>query len=274
MIETIYIARHGYRLNWVTNNWTSATGLPRDPPLAAFGESQAQELADHFVSLPPEHRPTAIFSSPYYRCLQTAKPTSIALGVPIYVEHGLSEWYSPVAPGTGLHPRPSPASTLRTYFPEIDESWSTIWYPSRKGEDVVEVHDRVAGYLDASIPEIERRYGGKHQRVLLVSHAATVIALARELIGDRSLPLRVGCCSLTEMKRKEGPKKVLGHWHPKTLADGSHLKDGSTRDWGFEDIEIADGKVVEDPGMPGTEHEKDEPVGSQLVESGIAVSRM
>ena len=41
------------------------TGLPRDPPLAAFGHTQAQELADYFLSLPEEERPTAIFSSPY-----------------------------------------------------------------------------------------------------------------------------------------------------------------------------------------------------------------
>lgn len=40
-------------------------GLPRDPPLAAFGHTQAQELADFFLSLPEAERPTAIFSSPY-----------------------------------------------------------------------------------------------------------------------------------------------------------------------------------------------------------------
>jgi transcription factor C subunit 7 len=36
------------------------------------------------------------------------------------------------------------------------------------------------------------------------------------------------------------------------------------RAWGFEDIEIEDGKVVEDPGEPGSEHAPDEPVGLQL----------
>ncbi|KAI5119993.1 hypothetical protein M0805_004436 [Coniferiporia weirii] len=69
----------------------SVTGLPRDPPLAAYGESQANELAQYFMSLSGEERSTAILSSPYYRCLQTAAPTSAALDIPIYVEHGLSE---------------------------------------------------------------------------------------------------------------------------------------------------------------------------------------
>ncbi|KZT30425.1 PGAM-domain-containing protein [Neolentinus lepideus HHB14362 ss-1] len=274
MIETIYIARHGFRLNWVTNNWKSETGLPRDPPLAVYGETQAKELGEYFASLPEHQRPTAIFSSPYYRCLQTAKPVSQALNVPIYVEHGLSEWYSPVEAGTGLHPRPASATELKKHFPEIDDSWSSIWYPSRKGEDVDEVHDRVAGLLKLLVPEVERRFSDRHHRILLVSHAATVIALARELLGNRTLPLRIGCCSLTELDRKSEANVVLGGWEAKRLGSGSHLKEGASRDWGFEDIEIADGKVVEDKGVPGTEDEVDEPVGSQLGESTQTASRM
>ncbi|KAI9445278.1 histidine phosphatase superfamily [Lactarius indigo] len=287
-LETIYILRHGFRLNWVTTNWKSVTGLPRDPPLAAFGETQAKEVADHFLSLPEDQRPTAIFSSPYCentpechpyplsttfdppdRCLQTSKPTAVALGLPIYVEHGIAEWYSPVEPGTGLHPRPSSASALKAYFPEIDDSWSSLWYCSRKGEDVEALHDRIAGFLAIFVPEVQRRFSGAHKRILLVSHAATVIALTRELVGERSLSFRAACCSLTVLDRKAGDAAqlaVVGGWNAMVLSDGSHLKDGAQRDWGFEDIAIADGKVINDHGVPGTEDEKDEPVGSQIIE--------
>ncbi|KAJ7110169.1 histidine phosphatase superfamily [Mycena epipterygia] len=266
MIETIYIARHGFRMNWINSTWKSETGLPRDPPLAAFGVTQAEELAAYFLGLPAEQRPTAIFSSPYYRCLQTSKPVSAALGVPIYVEHGLSEWYSPVAEGTGLHPRPGSAAELVPYFPDaIDaDAWASVWYPSRRGEDVAEVHARVGGFLDVFVPEVERKFAGQHTRVLLVSHAATTIALARALVGDRALPLRVGCCSLTEVVRKHDVIPILGGWDARRLADGAHLKEGSSREWGFEDIEISNGLVVADPGVPGTEHELDAPVGSQV----------
>ncbi|ETW87257.1 hypothetical protein HETIRDRAFT_437817 [Heterobasidion irregulare TC 32-1] len=275
MIETIYILRHGFRLNWVTSNWKSPTGLPRDPPLAAFGETQAQEVADYFLSLPEDQRPTAIWSSPYYRCIQTAKPVAIALGLPIFIEHGLSEWYSPVAPDTGLHPRPANAAALRAHFPEIDpDAWASVWYPPRAGEDVQQVHDRAAGFVSAFVPEVPRRLthngGGGPARVLLVSHAATVIALARALVGDRALPLRIACCSLTRVERKagvvDGVQPIEGAWEARLLGDGSHLKDGNQRDWGFEDIEIADGQVVHDSGVPGTEHEVDELVGCQIKE--------
>ncbi|KAJ3737197.1 histidine phosphatase superfamily [Lentinula guzmanii] len=260
MIETIFIARHGFRLNWITTVWESPTGMPRDPPLTAFGVAQARELADYFLSLEEDQRPTLIFSSPYYRCLQTSKPSAQVLGLPIYVEHGLSEWYSPVVAGTGLHPRPASASTLKEYFSEIDpDGWSSIYYPTRKGEDVDQLQDRAHSVLSNLISEVESGFPN-HKRVLLVSHAATVIALARDLAGDPQLPLRVGCCTLTEFSRKKADLK----WEAKKLAEAEFLTGGVQRDWGIEDIQIENGKVVEDSGVPGSENEVDEPVGSVL----------
>ncbi|KAI0724507.1 histidine phosphatase superfamily [Cerioporus squamosus] len=263
-IEYIYIARHGFRKNWVTDDWKSVTGLPRDPTLADFGVLQAKELAQYFLSLPEDQRPTAIFSSPYYRCLETAKPSAEALKLPLHVEHGLSEWYSPAAPGTGLHPRPASASALRAHFAEIDDSWQSIYYPSRKGEDIPGLHDRSRELMQALVPAVEERFGGKHKRILLVTHAATAIALTRELVGDRSLPLRVGCCTLTDLQRAQGTRDAVGNWHPKKLADGGHLKDGVTREWGFDNCIIVDGKVIDHHGEPGSEKEVDHPVGLQV----------
>jgi len=198
------------------------------------------------------------------RCLQTAQPVSKALGIPIYVEHGeeligllsttltaislfhpthagIAERYRPVVPGTGLHPRPGPVESLKPFFSEIDPSWSSIWYPPRTGEDVEEIHNRVDGFLDAFVIELERRFPREHQRILLVSHAATVVALARTLLGDRLLSLRIGCCSLSEFVHVPGNAKWT--WKAERLADGAHLKDGSQREWGFPDIEVMGGKV-------------------------------
>ncbi|KAF5390227.1 hypothetical protein D9757_002887 [Collybiopsis confluens] len=240
--------------------------LPKDPPLTVFGESQAKELAKYFLSLDQDQRPTLLFSSPYYRCLQTSQPIAAALELPIFVEHGISEWYSPATPGTGLHPRPASASDLKKYFTEIDaQTWSSIHYPSRKGEDVEQVHHRANVVLSDLISEIQVRFPN-HKRILLVSHAGTVIALARELAGDRNMPLRVGCCSLTEFVRTKKDDGVGGGsgWKMKKGAEADFLTGGVQRDWGFEDIQIADGKVVDDIGVPGSEGEVDEPVGSML----------
>jgi transcription factor C subunit 7 len=50
------------------------TGIPTDPPLTAKGVEQSKELAEYLCNMePPIER---IYSSPFYRCLQTLKPTT------------------------------------------------------------------------------------------------------------------------------------------------------------------------------------------------------
>ncbi|KAF8501901.1 histidine phosphatase superfamily [Gautieria morchelliformis] len=275
MIEKIYIARHGFRLNWVTTTWESPTGTPRDPPLAAYGERQAKELADYFASLSAEDRPTAIFSSPFYRCLQTSAPVAAALDVPVYVDNGLSEWFRPVVPGTGLHPIPPPAETAALAFPSLHidaAAWQPTWVPSRKGESVEELHNRCQGFLRAFIPRTEQLHGGRHMVILLVSHAATAIALTREFVGDRNLSMRAACCSLTTLTRPPARSaQAVGVWQSRGLATGDFLRGGLERSWGFEDVELDDHQVVEEPGVPGTESEAEENIGLQVL--GL-ISRM
>jgi broad specificity phosphatase PhoE len=275
------------------------TGLPRDPPLAAFGEVCRLEILLTSAGPSPE-RPGAskrnrgllslaargpaadgdlVFAvlciyfcarlllareRSWYldRCIQTATPIAKALGLPIYIDHGeylflcirvlfalrrlragLSEWYSPVEPGTGLHPRPAPASELKSFFPAVDaNAWSSIYYPSRKGENPEELHARAVDFMRAFVPEAARRFPDA-RRVLLCSHAATVITLARALLGDPALPFRAGCCSLTHVIRRAGAEDVVGGWEAVLVGSGAHLKEGVQRDWGLEDIHIADGKV-------------------------------
>lgn len=88
------------------------------------------------------------------------------------------------------------------------------------------------------IPAVEAKWP-EHKRILLVSHAATVITIVRALGDDRKIPVRVGCCSLSEADKKAGGSG----WDLVKIADGAHLEKGASRDWGFEDIEIAHGKV-------------------------------
>ena len=106
------------------------------------------------------------------------------------------------------------------------------------------MYDRIEGFLTVLLPEIQRRFAGKHRRILLVGHAATVIVLAQKLMGER-ISFRAACCSLTVLDRKVGDAvpPVVGGWTARVLGDGNHLKDGAQRDWGLEDIQVADGKV-------------------------------
>lgn len=173
---------------------------------------------------------------------------------------GIAEWYYPVEPGTGLHPRPSSATALKAYFPEIDDSWSSVWYPSRKGEDLNALLDRLTGFVSVFKPEIQRRFTDSeaHKRIVFIGHAATVIALTQVWVGDRNISFRAACCSLTVLDRKavvaQAPfteSVVVGgagsDWMPRMLGSGDHLKDGLLRDWGLEDIQMVDGEVSRSP---------------------------
>jgi len=260
-LETIYVSRHGFRMNWTTQHWTPVTGTARDPPLAAFGETQAEELAAFFESLPEDERPTALFCSPFYRCLQTANPVAKRLGIPFYIEHGVGEWYSPIVPNTGLHPRPQRAHALQKHFPAIDDSWNPpTWLPSRKGETIAELHERTAGFLRA----FATRVGTQHKRVILLGHAASAIALVQQLVGDAKLPLRVGCCTVSTLVRREGAEGIVGAYEPVMLGSGHFLAQGVQRDWGFEDVEVHAGEVILDPGEPNSEHDADTEEGLQV----------
>lgn len=167
---------------------------------------------------------------------------------------GLSEWYSPVAPGTGLFPRPKSAIELRTMLPEISPSWNTVeidpswvslWLPPRKGEDLAEIHARMSDFLRRFLHQIDTRLDMRHHKhVLLLSHAAPIIAMCRHLLARPELPLRVGCCTLSQFSRKHdaaGGQEASPRWEAVSLASSVHLTDqASLRDWGFEDV-VTDG---------------------------------
>ena len=50
----------------------SPTGIPIDPPLTSKGVQQSHELAEYLSSIDPPV--DVVYSSPFYRCLQTLKP--------------------------------------------------------------------------------------------------------------------------------------------------------------------------------------------------------
>jgi transcription factor C subunit 7 len=165
------------------------------------------------------------------------------LSTSIHHGPGVAEWYSPATPGTGLHPRPGSAASLKEYISEIDPSWETVWYPSRKGETVEEIHNRIDGFLKLFVPAVEQKFHEQAARILIVSHAATTISLVMSLVGDRNFRFKVGCCSLSELKRRPGASNIVGGWEALKVADGKHLGAGPSREWGFKDIEVDEGRV-------------------------------
>lgn len=175
--------------------------------MTAHGVNQANELAGRLLSAdPPIER---VYSSLYYRCLQTIEPfvrkaQATAPGAPLVIrgETGIGEWYGAAH---FEHPVPASLETLDPLFPGlIDPEYRPAVKPSRMGEGIMELHDRVAATMEALIAECDR---DGVRAILLCSHAATIIALGRVLTGQ--MPdnvevedFRVFTCGLSVFRRR------------------------------------------------------------------------
>ena len=168
----------------------SPTGIPADPPLTAHGVGQANELASHLMGLKTPI--DAVYSSPYYRCLQTIAPfvalrndqvgttsgSDDAAPLTIRTERGLSEFFG-AAPFD--HPVPEEVPFLKSLFPEIEDAYQSKVVPSRKGESIEALYQRVRLAVENIIDQCDAE---GHRTVILCTHAAVVIALGRVLTGD------------------------------------------------------------------------------------------
>ncbi|KAF3926858.1 hypothetical protein ABW20_dc0103589 [Dactylellina cionopaga] len=291
MLETIYVARHGFRSNWVVSNdgeynatIKSPTGIPSDPPLTSYGVDQAKQLGAHLASL--EIKPQQIYSSPYYRCLQTSEPIAKQLGISIQgVEGGIAEWFG-TAPFD--HPLPATPELLKTFFSFLNTDYTPIITPAVRGETMAQVHNRAAyalvrlvEYVDKTHPDVKA--------IVLVSHAATVIAVGRALVGDEGMDVGAGTCSLSTYKRKgsnyvpewvdvDGKEVqstgtldlnktpipilpwrgigVMGGWTQEVNGDCSFLTGGEERNWWFGGDEAWDFPIAKGTGVEKTLVEK------------------
>ncbi|TDZ23525.1 Transcription factor tau 55 kDa subunit [Colletotrichum orbiculare MAFF 240422] len=249
-LEVIYITRHGFRSNWLvdpsTGSYTasipSPTGIPVDPALTAHGVDQAKELGAHLLTVDPPI--DAVYSSPYYRCLQTITPF-----VSLKEDQLKSLREKHVGPS-------SDATTIR---PEHGLCECRV-VPSRNGETIAQLHDRVAAAVEAIIAQCDAQ--GK-RAVVLCSHAAAIIALGRVLTGVMPESIdaedfRAFTCGLSVFRRIKpsssarisgtdatghGPaaeptswrngRGVGGGWVCELNSDCSFLSGGEERGWRF-----------------------------------------
>lgn len=184
--------RFQFRSNWVVDastgeyraNVPSPTGIPSDPALAGYGVIQSQQLGKHLMQLNPPI--DLIYSSPFYRCLQTISPfvqARVAQDGPakvrVQVERGVGEFY-------GIarfdHPSPAPIEELRRHFDYLETDEPPIVVPSTKGETIPQLHDRIAYCLQHLIHQADIDPRGP-KAIVICTHAAVMIAIGRVLTG-------------------------------------------------------------------------------------------
>lgn len=240
-VKRIYICRHGYRMNWLPEpHPPNPTGIDLDPPLAPHGVDQAEELAHHLVQLPPDQRPQFILSSPFYRCVETAQPITKALDTKVALERGVGEYYRV---GRNVIPEPANYDRLQGFFPDVlvDEAeWprdtAVGVIPSLEGESPEAIFDRCQRFWRLFFPVFEAKYPDV-ENVLIVTHAATAIALGMSLIGKLSVLesiddtpnnfIRAGACSMSTYVRDHD------HWKLTVNGDTLFLREGEEMNWNF-----------------------------------------
>lgn len=196
--------------------------------MAEHGLDQADQLAAHIKTLSPSVQ--QIYCSPYYRCIQTAAPTSKELNIKLFLEHGVSEWIC--RPYYSHSPLPaSTADLAHKYFPDglIDQSYEPILDTSRFQESYDELLQRAKDFIKELVTRLDRDQP-EIDSILIVTHAATKIVLARALVGDDKFEDRTGTCSLNTFTRNpKNPAK----WMADVIGDTSFLKDGEEMHWSF-----------------------------------------
>lgn len=196
-------------------NLPTPTGIASDPALAAKGVDQAKELASQLTNIQPPI--DVVYSSPFYRCLQTLAPTVSALNekraeddkILINAENGLGEFY-------GLarfdHPSPATLDVLLEHFPDHlnkDYTDKVTIRPSVNGESLEALHDRIAYALHHVIKRLDEDPQGP-KTLLICTHAASMICIGRALTGV--MPEDMGeddfkcfTCALSKFTRRQKP---------------------------------------------------------------------
>jgi broad specificity phosphatase PhoE len=205
MSQTIWIARHGNRIDFVNPQWFDTAKRPYDPHLSDDGIVQAQQLAKR---LQRESRITRIFASPFLRTVQTANEVAEVLDLPIKLDWGLCEWLNPE--WMSAMPETLSRETLARDYPRVDLSYSSDnpVYP--------ETWDACIERSSKTCRRLADNY--REEEILLVGHGASVIGTAMGLVGtvDGS-EIKAALCCLVKIVRKEGK------WVMELKGDTSHL---------------------------------------------------
>jgi broad specificity phosphatase PhoE len=202
--RSLYLVRHGERLDALDKNWYSSDDNKYDPPLSETGFEQAQRLAERLKQEAIDY----IFVSPYLRALQTAHPIAEALDLPLYVENGVGEWL-----GRSMIPH-EPKITApyqrREDFPQLDFSHNPRVIPHWP-ETVTQCFER----LNTAVGQLFDAYKGN---ILIVGHGRTVTGIAHMLTGKPESHFKYNLASVTKLDYEDE------QWAIRLNADTVHLE--------------------------------------------------
>ena len=203
MPRTVWIARHGNRIDFVNPAWFDTAQRPYDPNLSEDGQIQAEQLANRLVG----EGITQIIASPFLRTVQTAHAVAKKLDLPLKLDWGLGEWLNPEWMSC---PETLSPEFLAKKFPKIDlshplgvpnypETWKVCL------QRTAETSQRLVN----KFPE---------DNLLFVGHGASVLGTAMGLIPTlEEMDIKASLCCLVKIV-KNGEE-----WQLELNGDTSHL---------------------------------------------------
>jgi broad specificity phosphatase PhoE len=208
MPQTIWIARHGNRIDFVNPDWFLSAEKRYDPHLSDDGHIQAKQLAKRLAG----ENITHIFASPFLRTVQTANHVAQILNLSIKLEWGLCEWLNPA--WMSEMPETRSIEDLCHNFPRIDPSYQSYTggipnYPESEA-DCLKRTGETARKIAANFP----------QDILLVGHGASVIGTTMGLVkGVTETDINSSLCCLVKVVRAQEK------WLMELNGDTSHLSE-------------------------------------------------
>lgn len=207
MSQTIWIARHGNRLDFVNPEWFNRAERRYDPPLSADGIIQAQQLGKRLKSKSINH----IFASPFLRAIQTANEVAKVTDLSIKIEHGLGEWHNPE--WMTEIPQTHPRELLEREYPLIDWSYTSRIFPQYPETEAM-MMQRTA----KTAQHLVREYA---DNILLVGHGASVLGSTWGLVAGNP-EINASLCCLVKLVKENN------NWKMELNGDTSHLTQTET----------------------------------------------
>eukprot|EP00741_Cyanophora_paradoxa_P015578 tig00020902_g15038.t1 len=192
MVGSIYIVRHGERVDYVNAVWNDDADFPYDPPLSDDGVRHAEELgrrlARRVYKAGPNGQIDLILVSPFWRTLQTASGLNMWVHAPMEAFSGVCEHVSK----SYFHEQPEleynslPASV-------VEENFFKVRYKGRvETSKYPESHDQMVKRARESAKYITQEYCiKKNMNVLVVTHAAVMQEMVRALVGERDYDAKI-----------------------------------------------------------------------------------
>jgi broad specificity phosphatase PhoE len=201
--RTVWICRHGNRIDFVDPSWRQRNG--HDPHLSEDGVRQALETGERLRN----EGIRSVFASPFLRTVETAHYIADALGVPTFIEHGASEWLNPE--WFAQAPRIASPEEMTRRFRRVDPNYVSVVNPSypETAEQAFARAGRTARCL------VEKHHGN----LLIVGHGHSVTGMSWGLLGARPV-IHTGLCALVQIGLYNGV------WTLELNGDTSHLSDG------------------------------------------------